>query len=239
MLTQLGSHYGRYWVVPVGATGLLLYRWLQPPTRSALWIVCAIILVTAIIGQIQMVRPPVSLFLLVSLCAILCGLIGHLPKQDERWGIQPLAAATVLIAAAGISHATRALDTPETTPHNNLLRELSSIQSHIESYRVQTVLLQPEHYLPVMHLYQTSRPISKATGACDTPYQCYVYKGVRWTSYLDDRSNSHSSLIVSVEWVPKQRPARCTQLRSKPAYSLWLCPPVTTSKSGQLPTTEQ
>ena len=239
MLATLGSHYGSYWAAPIGLTALLLYRWLSPMTRAAFWIATSLVLATAIIGQIQMVRPPVSLFLLISLCAILAGLLGRLPTKGDLQVVQPFIGIALIVGIMGVSRITQPLDTPEVTPHNNLLREWSSIQRHVDEYEVEMVIVQPEYYLPVLHLYQTSRTLSKALQPCDTQHKCYTWENVLWTGHRDALKETQTALIVSLQWTVSNWPERCSELRSKPAYSLWLCSPTTTSKSGQLPTTEQ
>jgi hypothetical protein len=221
MISKLGSQYGRTWVGPLAAVAVLGFVWLNTSSRLACLGAAAVFGVIAIVAQVHLVRVPVSLFLLVFLCAMLAGLIGALPSR----GLQPLLATAILLGIVNTHRTTVFYDLPTSTPHNNLLHFHPFLPKLIARYDVGAVVVQPDYYLPVLHLYQTSLPLSRATNACDDLAYCYGWKGVKYTGQFGALFETQTTLVVSVRWEPLTLPDRCSQLRAQDAFALWVCPP--------------
>lgn len=226
MITTTGSHFGVFWTAPLTVIGLLLFPWLSVPTRFAYAGVLGFVSLTGFVSIFQMVRPPVSLFALLWLCVFLAGLLGQLYTKNRRQYL-PAILSIALITGYGTTFNEAPLSsTSRVHPPNSVLQFARSLPALLgETHGTQrTVIVHPNYYLPVLHLYQTSLPISVAHQPCSKVRHCYTLDDVRYDSDLGKINPESDVLLFDAGWVSMTPPSHCESQVKTTTYAVWWCP---------------
>ena len=226
MMTQTGSHFGVYWTAPLTVIGCLVFPWLSTSTRYAYVGTLGFMALTVGISVIQMVRQPISLFALLWICVFLAGLLGQLyPKRGHP--IIPTLLSLCLLGGYGATFREAPLSSSERIqPPNSVLAFTRAMQHNMDSLPapVDKVVVRPEYYLPVVHLYQTSLPISVTEVPCSKVRHCYTLDGVRYDTDIRQVTPDHNVVFFDAGWMPTTPPEHCRPLEQRTTYALWWCP---------------
>ena len=222
MMIAAGTRNGHVLNTVIVLGGLLCFRRLEAPGRWLYSVCVTMPLVTLMIGQFQLVRDPVSTFMVLVLALFFASLLAPLPTTGRTQWIAPLCAFLAFFAFAQQYRVDREFHVPPHSAHNSVLHFQAQLPHLLDQFESEQIVIHPEYYLPVLHLYLTGTPIADALYPCETGAHCFIHDGRRYTGRLQD-AHLARSLILSVAWDLPAVHSSCVSKRSQPAYSLWFC----------------
>ena len=239
MMAQLGSNFGKPIVPCILGLYVLCFKGLTPAQRILGWGAAAVLLATGLLGIQQMVRPPVSLFLLAFLGPMLAASISLVSRLKPPFHfLHPLSVGLALIGMGTQSAWTYGLDVTAPSPRDGLLHAQREWPRWLADYEPDVVVVTPSFQLPVLHLYLEGLPISQrlATPRCPEGEMCFDSNGVLVTSdFAQLDATPGRAVVLSTQWRHPAPPTQCFVQRSQPGYALWQCTPRGASQNAIQP----